>query len=333
MASGRLRALALVLGLATVGGCASDAAPGEAGPAGASAIGAGAHLIRGTFSPGRQPDGNTVVLDGKAGLIVFDTGRHPEHADKIIAFARAHREPVAAILNSHWHLDHISGNIPLKAAYPKAVVYSNDPALTEALGSFLARGAESNRKRLADPGTEPGDREDARVDLATVEQGRKLHPNVSLEKSQTLAIGGRKLDIHVAAGASAGDVWFYDPKARLVAAGDLITLPAPFLDTACPAKWSAAFADILAQPFLRVVPGHGRVMVRADVVRYRDAFDALLACARGEAAAEACAAAWADAAAPLQDDAARDRPAAVRYASYYVAEILRKPPKRADCQG
>ena len=55
--------------------------------------------------------------------------------------------------------------------------------------------------------------------------------------------------------------------------------------------------------------------------------------AEGEAAAEACAAAWADAAAPLQDDAARDWPAAVRYAGYYVAEILRKPPKRADCQG
>jgi glyoxylase-like metal-dependent hydrolase (beta-lactamase superfamily II) len=323
----------LALFLAALGGCASHETSDQTAQTDANNVGAGAHLIRGSFSADRQPDGNTVVLDGKTGLIVFDTGRHPEHADKIIAFAKARGEPIVAIINSHWHLDHISGNIPLRAAYPKTMVYSNDPALTEALGSFLARGAEFNRKRLADPKTEPGDREDARVDLATVEQGEKLRPNVSLEKTQTLKLDGRELDIHVAAGASAGDVWFYDRKARLVATGDLITLPAPFLDTACPAKWSTAFANILAQPFVRVVPGHGHVMVRSDVVRYRDAFNALLACARGDATAEACAGAWADAAAPLQDDPAKDRSAAIEYASYYVTEILRKPSKRAGCGG
>jgi glyoxylase-like metal-dependent hydrolase (beta-lactamase superfamily II) len=332
MAPGCRRAALLAFCL-IVSGCTSNKAPVQTAQVDTIDIGAGAYLIRGSFSADRQPDGNTVVLEGRTGLIVFDTGRHPEHAEKIIAFAKMRAKPIVAILNSHWHLDHISGNIPLKAAYPEAAVYSNDPALTEALGSFLARGAEFNRKRLADPKTEPGDREDARIDLATVEQGERFHPNVSLEKGQMLNLDGRRLDIHVAAGASAGDVWFYDRKARLVATGDLITLPAPFLDTACPTKWSAAFADILAQPFARVVPGHGRVMVRADVVRYREAFDALLACAKGEGTAEACANAWADAAAPLQDNTAKDRPAAVEYASYYVAEILRKPSKRADCGG
>jgi glyoxylase-like metal-dependent hydrolase (beta-lactamase superfamily II) len=318
--------------LAILAGCASPAGTPLAQP-NEGDIGAGAHFIRGTFSAGRQPDGNTVVLEGKTGLIVFDTGRHPEHADKIAALAKARSKPIVAIFNSHWHLDHISGNISLRAAYPKAVVYSDDRALTEALGSFLARGAEANRLRLADPKTEAGEREDARIDLATVEQGDRLHPDVSLEKDQRLTIDGRRLDIHVAAGASAGDVWIYDPTARLVAAGDLITLPAPFLDTACPAKWSAAFADILAQPFTRIAPGHGRMMLRADVARYRDAFDALIVCARSSAAAETCAAGWADAAAPLQDDAVRDRPVAIRYASYYVTEILRKPSRRADCGG
>ncbi len=304
-----------------------------AAPPDPNAPGRGAHLIRGSFSADRQPDGNTVVLEGRTGLIVFDTGRHPEHAEKIAAFARARGKPVVAILNSHWHLDHISGNIPLKAAWPKAVVYSNGPALDEALGSFLARGAEFNRKRLADPKTEPGDREDARVDLATVEQGEKLRPDVSLEKAQTLTVDGRRLEIHVAAGASAGDIWLYDPTARLVVSGDLITLPAPFLDTACPSKWSAEFANILAQPFTHVAPGHGRLMMRNDVVRYRDAFNALIACSAGSEAAEICAGTWADAAAALQDDPARDRATAIEYAIYYVTEILRKPPKRADCRG
>lgn len=36
----------------------------------------GISLIRGAFTPGHQPDGNTVVLSAPDGLIVIDTGRH-----------------------------------------------------------------------------------------------------------------------------------------------------------------------------------------------------------------------------------------------------------------
>src|SRR5262245_39580508 len=80
----------------------------------------GAHLISGSFEPGRQPDGNTVVLEGRGGLIVFDTGRHASHTQKIIDYARMKNEPVLAIMNSHWHLDHISGNLMLRDIWPKA---------------------------------------------------------------------------------------------------------------------------------------------------------------------------------------------------------------------
>jgi len=38
------------------------------------------HLIPGAVPLDSGPDGNTVVLEAPQGLIVFDTGRHPEHA-------------------------------------------------------------------------------------------------------------------------------------------------------------------------------------------------------------------------------------------------------------
>lgn len=66
----------------------------------------GVHLIRGAVVPGRGPDGNTIILDAPAGLIVVDTGRHTYHSDAILAFARARARPIAAIVNTHWHLDH-----------------------------------------------------------------------------------------------------------------------------------------------------------------------------------------------------------------------------------
>jgi len=103
-----------------------------AAPAAAEAI----HLIAGVTTPERQPDGNSVVIDAPQGFIVFDTGRHAEHTQRILDYARAGGKPIAAIINSHWHLDHIGGNRMLRAAYPDARVYASD-ALGEALGGFL----------------------------------------------------------------------------------------------------------------------------------------------------------------------------------------------------
>jgi glyoxylase-like metal-dependent hydrolase (beta-lactamase superfamily II) len=294
-------------------------------------IGVGAYLIVGTFEASRAPDGNTVVLDVQGGLVVFDTGRHAAHVQKIIDYARARDSPIVAVINSHWHLDHVSGNPALRDAYPNAAIYSNNAALSAALDAFLARGAESNRRRIAEGRLDPSALEDARTDLATYEARDRLHPTVSIEGNRTLTIGGRRLELHAAAGASAGDIWLYDPRAKLVVAGDLITLPAPFLDTACPSAWSAALDEILARPFEKVVPGHGRIMMRNDVIAYSAAFDALIACAGGSAEAASCAEGWVKGAASLQHGPETDGRAAREYAEYYVQNVLRSGSVRADC--
>ena len=285
-------------------------------------------VIRGTFASGRQPDGNTVILASNAGLIVFDTGRHATHAQKIIDLANARGQPVAAIINSHWHLDHISGNIPLRKIWPGAAVYSNDVALTDALGSFLQRGLEANRQMLADLGTPAGLAEDVRADIATVEQGDKLHPTLSITAPRTLVIGGRTLELHTATAASAGDIWLFDPTAQFVASGDIITLPAPFLDTACPSEWRKALDEILATHFVRLVPGHGSEMSRADVQLYRDAVIALVACANS---ADACATAWTSSITSLLDEQSGDAGQADAYARYYIENVLSPRAYRADC--
>jgi glyoxylase-like metal-dependent hydrolase (beta-lactamase superfamily II) len=285
-------------------------------------------ILQTVTAPNRQPDGNTIMLETADGIVVIDTGRHRARVNDIVEEAAIRELPVIAIFNTHWHLDHISGNIALREAFPVAAVYSHRPALQEALSGFLARGAEANRKRIADPAADPGAREDASTDLATVEAGSRLYPTVSIERTQTLAIGGRTLDVHVAQAASAGDLWFYDPAARLAIAGDLVTLPAPFLDTACPKNWRAELDALLATPFEQLAPGHGRMMTRADVTLYRDAFGALLDCASSLASAEACADQWSKAAAPLLDESSGDAGQASAYAGYYVENILRKTEAR-----
>lgn len=292
---------------------------------------AGLDVIPGAISSSRQPDGNTVVLASDAGLIVFDTGRHADHVQKIIDLAQARGQPVAAIINSHWHLDHVSGNIPLRKMWPGAVVYSHEEALTDALGGFLARGRESNRKMLADPATPAALADDLRGDIATVEQGGDLLPNVAITSRRTLDIGGRNISLRTAAAASAGDIWLHDETTQTIAAGDIVTLPAPLMDTACPAFWRAALDDILDTPFKTLIPGHGRAMTRPDVELYSNAFDALVACGAGDAPAADCATAWTASVQPLLEPTTGDASRAQAYATYYVANVLRPRAFRADC--
>src|SRR4051812_20421758 len=121
-----MRVVAVVFGL-----CISGLAPG------ASELAPGVDLIPGKFAAGTQPDGNTVVFTTTDGLVVFDTGRHPEHTQQIVDFANAAKKPVVAIVNSHWHLDHVGGNVLLRAKYPGVRVYASS-AIEDAMHGFLA---------------------------------------------------------------------------------------------------------------------------------------------------------------------------------------------------
>jgi glyoxylase-like metal-dependent hydrolase (beta-lactamase superfamily II) len=155
-------------------------------------------------------------------------------------------------------------------------VHASD-AIDEALTGFLAASAKDSAQYLTDPGVPESMREDVRADLATIRNGATLRPDVVVARSGSTAIGGRRLDLHLARdAATAGDVWLYDEATRVAVLGDLVTLPAPFLDTACPAGWIAALAELGATPFEVAIPGHGPPLSRAQVERYRDAFAAFL---------------------------------------------------------
>ena len=301
------------------------------GPAHAVArLAPGVSLIPGTFDPGRQPDGNTLILEGRDGLIVFDTGRHAAMREQIEAFAAEAKRPVAAIVNSHWHLDHVSGNIGLKRAFPSAAVYASN-AIDGALTGFLKRSAEGARAALNAGKLDATTAAEVRGDLATFDAGDKLRPDHIVSSSGTLKLAGRAVRLNLARDAATeGDVWLYDPASRIVLAGDLVTLPVPFMDTACPEGWRKALADVAATPFRTLVPGHGAPMSPAQFGVYRAAFGRLVDCAATDVAKERCADGWvADAGALVSPD---QRSRAARMASYYVADVIRAGTSAKYCR-
>ena len=279
----------------------------------------GVWMIPGGIRPNRQPDGNTVIFEAPAGLVVVDTGRHAWHREAILTLARTRQTRIAAIVNTHWHLDHVSGNPALRAAYPELRVYASN-AIDAALTGFFPASARDSAAYLDDPQVPPETRDDIRADLRTMQDGAALKPDDVISTSGANTLAGLSLQTNLARdAATAGDVWLYDEKNRLAVLGDLDTLPAPFLDTACPAGWQAALREVAATPFERAIPGHGGVMTRAQFLLYQQAFDAFIACSSSSRTPEACATGWVDAVQTLLVD--DEREPARGMAAYYVGVL------------
>lgn len=317
--------LALVLLLA---GCSATLPRTAQAPLPGEAVAPDIALVRGRFVAGEQPDGNSVLLRGPAGLTVFDTGRHAAHTQRLIDAARASGRPIVAVVNSHWHLDHVSGNAAIRNAFPKVEVYASDAIRTATTG-FLA----DYRAQLADmlAKTPAGDPQTVawREELARIDTGAQLFPTHVVDRPMDVTLGGRRLHLGLERNAvSGGDVWLLDPSTRTLLSGDLVTLPVPLFDTACASGWRDALARLDALPFDTLVPGHGAPMTHAQFATWRVAFDRLLACAASGADAAGCKAGWLKDAGPLIP--AHDATLASGLLDYYLPQVLRAPEPRRD---
>jgi glyoxylase-like metal-dependent hydrolase (beta-lactamase superfamily II) len=289
-------------------------------------------LLPGTYDPEKgdgQPDGNSVLIRAPEGLVVFDTGRHEQaFTGRIIAAAERWKLPVVAIVNSHWHLDHVSGNVPLRERYPRAKVYAST-AIEDAMAHFLADSRKAGAARLA---TLPADSPEAgylRAGIARIDAGPRLFPTDPVLASGSLRIAGMRFEVGLETNAvSGGDVWLLDPSTRTLLSGDLVTFPARFFYTACPHGWSEALARLDAQAFDVLVPGHGAPMTHVQFAVYRHAFDGLLACAAGDAGVADCATGWErDLGALLP---ANQHRLGRMLLGYYFQSVLRAEPAKRD---
>lgn len=285
--------------LALVGAGAGGAAETASAPASAPSrsadimpLASGVWLLPGRFERARQPDGNSLILEGPDGLVLIDSGRHAEHSDAVLAWARQRRQPLRWVINTHWHLDHLGGNAALRDAVPGLRALAS-AAVGQAIDERMPKTALDLQRMAADPATDAVTRRIVEIDLALIARRERLRPDeVQREPLREIAPAGRSLRIGLERGVSGGDLWVLDRASGTLAVGDFVTLPVPFLDTACPAEWRAALQRLQALPYERVVPGHGPVLTRESFARYAQGFERLLACAASPQPVAACAAQW-----------------------------------------
>jgi cyclase len=198
--------------------------------------------------------GNIGLSYGEDGNIIVDDQFAPL-TDKIAAaIATLDRDPVRFVINTHWHFDHTGGNENFGKR--GAVILAHDNVRARmSTEQFMAA---MNMKVPASP--------------------KEALPVVTFADGVTLHLNGDTLHvIHVANAHTDGDSLVHWQKADVLHMGDTFFHRAsfPFVDLSSGGSIDGVIAAAnrglqIAGPRTRIIPGHGPVASRAELVGYRD---------------------------------------------------------------
>jgi glyoxylase-like metal-dependent hydrolase (beta-lactamase superfamily II) len=225
----------------------AQAAPAQAGRIETQRLRPGLHLLGGAGS-------NVVVWSGPDGVVLVDAGRAEAAGELLEAVeAVAPGARLRFVVNTHWHPDHSGANEVLADA-----------------GAVVATH-ENSRARMTEP--QQVREYDARVPAAP----RAALPVLTFAEGLTINLnGGRLVLLPMPQAHTDGDAVAWWPEANLVHLGDLYHAGGyPFLDAGHGGSLAglvAALEAVLsrANSATIVVPGHGPVGTRADLVAYRN---------------------------------------------------------------
>jgi glyoxylase-like metal-dependent hydrolase (beta-lactamase superfamily II) len=236
--------------------------------------------------PGRNiVNGNSTIIVNDSDVVVVDATGTPATARELIAAIRAITPfPVSYLVSTHWHDDHVMGNQAFRDAFPGIQIVAH-PATRDSMTTIAARNRERYLKDLApymdyldkklakgtsedgkplDPARRGAMESDLRLGrryLAEAPGFRVTLPTVMVERRLTLERGRRTIDIRFfGRGNTAGDLVVWLPRERVVATGDLVVYPTPYVFDSYPVEWARALDSLGALKARVLIPGHGPVL-------------------------------------------------------------------------
>lgn len=250
------------------------------------------YVIRHPDAPDTFPQSNTLVVIGAREVLVVDSCYLPSSAKEDIAqIKKWTKKPVRYLVNTHWHYDHTMGNGAYVDAFPNVSIVAHTETQKQIRGyngqwfaKFPDRAARF-QKQLDDGKDErgapltPAARDEIKRAIAGIAPVQKefaplarrtdMVPTVAFDRSLTLDLGGREVQLlFLGRGNTAGDVVVYLPKEKLVATGDLVDHPVPYLGGGYPVDEIATLEALLRLDVTTVVPGHGKVLAGTDFVKH-----------------------------------------------------------------
>ncbi|MDH3500449.1 MAG: MBL fold metallo-hydrolase [Acidimicrobiia bacterium] len=216
-------------------------------------------------------DLNIGVIMGEAGIAIVDTRASHRQADELRAeLAQLTTSPIVAVINTHYHWDHVWGN----ARFPAVPIWGHVRCK-----EFL----ESDGNQMIDDalGWMPKEHHDEIRAVVTTP------PTHVFEAVARLDLGDREiwLSYHGRAHTDS-DIVIRVPDAEVTFLGDLIEEGAPpQFGSSFPLDWPPTIQAIERNLARTIVPGHGDVVDAAFVAAQREELAAVAAALAGHGAA------------------------------------------------
>ena len=196
--------------------------------------------------------GNIGVSYGEDGTILIDDQFAPLTGKIQKAVTDLGATPVKFLINTHWHYDHSGGNENLGNA--GAIIMAHDNVRVRmAAGATVAGNVIPPAPKAALP-------------VITYADGLKLHLN-----------GEEVRVIHMPVGHTDGDSIIHWTKSNVIHMGDLFFfgMSYPFVDGSSGGNvrgvvLAADKALSIADDKTQIIPGHGAVATKADLLKYRN---------------------------------------------------------------
>lgn len=250
---------------------------------------------------------NSVAVINDDGVLVFDTNTLPSTARMVLAEIRGLTDqPVRYVVNSHWHMDHWSGNEVYADSFPgvqivatyatrsymarmPAPFFANMPGLEAArvrLDSALARGTFSDGEPVTEARVEAirANHREVAVFEREILDTRRVLPNTTYTDSLTLTSGGREFRLYSMTGDAAGSTVLYLPEERILVTGDVLVRRGdgrgsqPWtMNSFAVSEWLEALRKLESFDAAIIVPGQGPALYDGEFLRTtRELYETLI---------------------------------------------------------
>ena len=174
-------------------------------------------------------------------------------SEKILAAVRQITDkPVRYVVNTHWHGDHTGGNGNMAAQGAVLIAHDN---VRKRMGSVQWAGTERE--------TQPA----AFTSLSRITYNDRMTMYLDADNSMHL--------LHVDPSHTDGDTYVYFPEQNIIHMGDNFVNGYPFIDVASGGDVDGLIRNLNMALFIvdddtQIIPGHGSVMGRKDLLEFRD---------------------------------------------------------------